>query len=645
MSYGVTPQLIEAFGDIIFRWSLNVQRRRGDPVRLLQMGQVDAQREDAGLTDAQIADRIGLTVEQTRYIRVVMERRRYRRDQYRKLFDLGVSRRYRQERDARAGEREMRPEALHLREAMAFHPDQVRKFAENGWWTGETLDRWLADRARETPDKTAVVMSGGKLPYSQLHDTALRLAGSLAGLGLGRGDVISVQLPNVPEFFFVYLAACALGCVTTTLHVPYRRAEIETLLRHSRARAVVSPVRIGDFPAAETFVQLRGEITTLEHVLTVGGAVEGALPLARLFETGSRPVDYRGPVGADPYLLLYTSGTSASPKGVPVSYQNFLSNARLGVSEHQIGPDDVMLSAAPFTHLFGLYSVHLALATGAASVLLPAFTPQELAAMVEEHQATVLFAAPAHLAACLGSGAFKQRDLSSLKLMIVAGSACPPALINDFLSLAANCRATQLWGMTEIQAGTYTRPGDPDEVPAHTAGRPAPGNEVRVASMEGDELPPGQEGELQIRGCSVFPGYFDNPDANAQAFVPGGWFRTGDLAVIDGSGNVKLTGRVKDVINRGGIKFNPQDVEDLLNQHPKIQQAAMAPVPDPVLGERACCFAVPAAGQAVTLEEICDYLLQFGIAKFKLPERLELIPAMPLTPTRKVIKSRLQATV
>ena len=320
-----------------------------------------------------------------------------------------------------------------------------------------------------------------------------------------------------------------------------------------------------------------------------------------------------------------------------------LGNARLSAPEHQITAEDVVLSAAPYSHLFGLYSFHLALAVGAANLLLPAFTPPDLAATIEKGKATALLTAPAHLAACLGAGLFDQHDISSLRLAIVSGSACAPDLARAFDAKMANGAMTQLWGMTETQAGLYTRPGDGIEVGAASAGRPSPGTEVRIAGPDDLPLGPGEEGELQVRGSLLFPGYYDNAQANAEAFTADGWFRSGDLATMDAAGNVSLTGRIKDLINRGGVKYNPLDVETLLDRHPKVQQSAIVPMADEVLGEKACCFVVPAADGAPTLEELCAYLLEHEIAKTKLPERLELVDEMPLTPTRKIIKGRLRA--
>jgi non-ribosomal peptide synthetase component E (peptide arylation enzyme) len=227
--------------------------------------------------------------------------------------------------------------------------------------------------------------------------------------------------------------------------------------------------------------------------------------------------------------------------------------------------------------------------------------------------------------------------------MIMSGSACPPDLVRWTAGQVPNCAVTQLWGMTETQGALYSRPGDPLDIAANSAGRPSPGTEIRIVDPDGRPCPPGEEGELQVRGCLLFPGFFNNAAANEASFTPDGWYRTGDLATIDAGGNVGITGRSKDVINRGGVKFNPRDVEDLLDAHPAILQSAIVPMPDPVLGERACAFVTLRSGAAAPkLEELCAYLLGKGIAKLKLPERLAVVAEMPLTPTRKIVKGKLK---
>jgi len=317
---------------------------------------------------------------------------------------------------------------------------------------------------------------------------------------------------------------------------------------------------------------------------------------------------------------------------VPHPSRTLLGNSRLGALEHGVTPESRVLCAAPLSHLYGLYSLHCAWSVGACTVLLPAFKPDELARTVERDRPTALWTGPAHVAACRNAGLFDRHDWSSLKLAIVSGSMAPSAVMHYFQDKVPGCAVTQLWGMTELQAGLYSRPGDGIEVAATSAGRPSPGTQVRISA----------DGELQVRGPLAFSGYYRNEEATRAAFTEDGWFRTGDLAQRRAE-NYAITGRSKDIINRGGVKFNPLDVEALLDAHPKILQSAIVSMPDPVLGEKACAFVTlkPGAPEP-SLAELCEYLLAREIAKTKLPERLVVIAEMPLTPTRKIIKSKLR---
>ena len=317
---------------------------------------------------------------------------------------------------------------------------------------------------------------------------------------------------------------------------------------------------------------------------------------------------------------------------MPHPYRTLLANARLGAPEHGLDSRDRVLSAAPFSHLYGLYSLHCAWAVGACTVLLPAFKPDDLSSLIQELKPTALWTAPAHMAACRAAGLFDKHDWSSLKLAIVSGSSAPPELMLFLKEKLSACAVTQLWGMTELQAGLYTRPGDAPAVSAASSGRPSPGTEVRLSA----------DNEIQVRGVPVFAGYFDNEEANRQAFTADGWFRSGDLGQMDGAGNVAITGRTKDVINRGGVKFNPAEVEMLLDSHPRILQSAIVPMPDPILGEKACAFVALRTPGELSLEELVEYLLAKNIAKNKLPEKLVVVAEMPLTPTRKIIKGKLK---
>ena len=531
---GVTEAMVESFGETIFGLSHNLQRRRGDPVRLKNFDDVERQRADLGLSDAEISERIGLSRDQVTFIRNLVERRKIRRNHYQRLLELGGGRRFRAERFTPHEERaEYGDVAMSLREAMRFDGERAALYLERGWWSpADTLSRWLMRAAAEAPDAPAVAGDGQSLTYGELAARVAALAGGLKALGLGPGDVVAVQLPNRAEYLVSYLAICAIGGVMTTLYLPYRAAEMESLLGHSGARAFIGLAETGDFSPARTALGLRSRLGSLEHVMVLGDAPDGTHPFDELTRAAPHDLSH-GPVAADPFLLLYTSGTSARPKGVPLAYQGILGNARLGVPEHGITAADRILSAAPFGHLYALYSFHLAMAAGATTVLLPAFTPPALAHALEREAVTVLFAAPAHVAACLGGGLLEAGALSALRLAVLSGSAVAPHVAKGLQERMANGHVTQLWGMTETQAGLYTRPADPIETVAGSAGRPSPGTEVRVVGPGDAEPAAGEEGELHVRGPLLFPGYFDHPEANREAFSADGWFRTGDLAVVD----------------------------------------------------------------------------------------------------------------
>lgn len=508
----------------------------------------------------------------------------------------------------------------------------------------ETLRDLVGALARASSAQPAIIGAGGTLSYAELHARALRLAAGLRSLGLGAGDIVAAQLPNSLAFVLCYLASGYIGATLQTIHMPYRGSEVETLLAHSRAAAVVTLAQGKEASPAGMVLARRAKLPELRHVIAVGGqpppdAIAFDSLLAAAADDSALP-----PVGAaDRFLLLYTSGTTAAPKGVPVDYRRFLTNAADSAAELQIDASSILLSAAPFTHLYGLFSVNLAFTTGATTAIMPPFTPAALADALDRCRPTGLFVAPAHMSACLNEGLLTPQRLASLAFVLISGSVCPPALAHAVQKLMPDGKVLQLWGMSEMQAGTFTRPDDPLEARATTAGRASPRMALRVAD-DATPLPAGAEGELQARGPSVFSGYLDNAAATAAAFTADGWFRTGDLARLDAHGNLTITGRLKDVINRGGVKFNPTDVETLIGAHAAVAQCAIVPMPDPVLGERACCFLVLKPGASVpTLDDLRAWLSTHEVAKPTWPERLEIIDEMPMTPTRKVKKAELAA--
>ncbi|MGD9920072.1 MAG: class I adenylate-forming enzyme family protein [Pseudorhodoplanes sp.] len=506
------------------------------------------------------------------------------------------------------------------------------------YWRDETLRDWLDHHAGHAPDQVAILGPNTRWSYGELHARAIGLAARLRSLGIGRGDVVAIQLPNLPEFVLTYLATGYAGAILQTLHMPYRGAEIEFLLQHSGAKAIVCMGQGKDFNPAEAVLAMKPRLPALAHVIALGSnPPPGALPFEARPATAS--LESR-PQADDDFVLLYTSGTVAAPKGVPTPYRKFLANARMSAPEHEIGPRSILLTAASLSHLYGLFAVNLTFAAGATMALLPAFTPPALAEALDTYRPTQLFTAPAHMTACLQAGLLTPERLGSLAMLQISGSACPPELARRIQDMMPNGKVTQLWGMSELQAGAFNRPSDPLEARMTSAGRASPGTELRI-TLDGAPVGAGEEGELQVRGCSVFDGYLGNADATADAFTADGWFCTGDLARMTADGNIRITGRLKDVINRGGVKFNPADIEALIDRHPAVLQCAIAPLPDPAMGERACCFAVLKSGATLSLDDIRAFLTQHDIAKTKWPERVEIVDEMPLTPTRKIKKAEL----
>ncbi|MGE0799493.1 MAG: class I adenylate-forming enzyme family protein [Lautropia sp.] len=527
----------------------------------------------------------------------------------------------------------------------------------------ETLYDAVVAHARQRGGSTALADDAGRVDYRTLSLLADRTAALLRARGLGAGDVIALQLPNGRPFVAALLAAGAIGATVQMLHMPYRRAELATLLRHGRARAFVGLRRFKD----ETPCRTVAELGIVEQVIEAD-----ELPLAEPPASGDAPAAAAIAAPLDPdsrYVLLYTSGTTAEPKGVPVSHRRFVGNAAASLAPLGVTAADVLLPAAPFSHLYGLFVLEMALLAGACVALLPAYSPDALIATLRRDRVTAVFAGPAHFRPLLGAGGaggagrvdgaggagtaapMPPADaFAAIRLVCLSGTAVAPDLARAVEALLPAGRVIQLWGMSELQAGSYGRPDDPAEIRWLTAGRPSPGTAFRIrppdvsaATAPGGsaaDLPPGREGRIQVRGPSLFDGYLDNPAATAAAFDDG-WFDTGDLGWLTDDGALVLSGRVKEIINRGGVKFNPIDIEAIIDRIPGITRSAVVPMPDPVLGERACVFVETTA--PITLAQVVAALEQAGIARFKWPERLETIAQMPLTPTQKVMRGRLTA--
>jgi len=533
-----------------------------------------------------------------------------------------------------------------LRNTRDYRAEDRERFVREGLWNDDTLTTWLEYWSARTPDQIAIRAPQGDISYRELDGQVGRLAGELLDLGIRRGQAVAIQLPNLPEFLVIYLAVARIGAVLLTMHMPYRSEELAPLLRHGRARAIVCGPANARFDAPAVMCALRERLPHAEHILVAGPAPAptGCLSLNECIDRGRpRPVT-DPPVVSDPVLLCFTSGTSAAPKAVLRTYETACANARIYSPTIGLDSHDVVMIAPPFTHVFGLCCVHNTLCHGATIALLPLFTPEAYAETIARCRPSVLFTAPAHVAATLKAGLLDDVDLSSLREVVIAGSVCPPEVAAALERRMPSGRAGQLFGMTETILIMQTPTDAPADVRHGSTGRVTQGIEARIASpTDGSVLGLDEEGELQVRGYSIMSGYLANDEANRAAFTEDNWFRTGDLATIDADGNVRITGRVKDIINRGGVKINPTDVENAVVTHPDVIHAAIVPMPDDVLGEKACLFVTVVPNARMDLETMLAHLESQGVARMRWPERLEVIDEMPMTPTRKIVKGELKA--
>jgi acyl-CoA synthetase (AMP-forming)/AMP-acid ligase II len=503
-----------------------------------------------------------------------------------------------------------------------------------------TLLDWLDVWAETSPDRLAVdTLNDGTLTYAALRQKSRSLAAALLARGLVPGDHIAIQLPSYPEFVVTYLAACRAGLVLTTMHVPYRYEELKPLMEFSGARAVVT-AKLPNYDGPQTMRRLRDAVGSLEMVIVVGqDDPEDALSFDRLLAEGDPSTLPARPSPEAKCTLCFTSGTAAAPKGVRRVQRVMAENAERFVEMIAMTPEDRVMIAPPLTHVFGLLCAGNAIRAGATILPLPVFTPPAYADYLVNLAPTIIYSAPAHLAATLKSGVLDEFTPESVRDVIVGGSICPPAVASNFEARLPNGRVGCLFGMTEALLTTQTRLSDAPAIRHGTVGRLAEGLQGRIAADDGRTVPQGELGELQLSGYSILSEYDNNPEATAASFTEDGWFRTGDLAYFDEEGNIVIAGRVKDLINRGGIKINPADIESCLDAHERIVQSALVPMPDDVLGERICLYATLTPGPKLTLDDVCSYLEKLGVAKMRWPERLEVIEEMPMTPTKKITKA------
>ncbi len=521
-------------------------------------------------------------------------------------------------------------------------PEMVRTYTERGDWGSTTFSELLAERAEAHPGREALCDRGARITYGELRNRVDRVAARLQRLGIGRNDVVTIQLPNWIEFACAFFAVERVGGIANKINPDFRSAELEYILRFSESAAYICPTAFKGFDYPEMIGALRPGLPDLRQVCVVDGPGRAdAAPLAAALD-GSEPGTPLRPAATganDVFRMAFTSGTTGNPKAVLHSHNTTLPTARYKNEDLGITQDDVILIYLPLGLNWGYLALLQTILAGARAVLLDRFTARGALRLIADEGVTYVPTAPASVIAMLNEPDLEAFDLSSLRLVMTGGASCPIETIRAFRTRMRG-GFVELYGMLETGFHTYTRPSDDPELVAGTCGAPQKSLGLRLIDEAGRDVADGAEGEIAARGPSVHLGYAKNPAANAEAFTDDGWFRTGDMGRFDERGNLTIVGRNKEMINRGGKKFHPREIEEILYAHPDVLHAAVIGVADPRLGERNCLCVVPRAGRDLQLEDFVQ-LLRDRVATYKLPETLEVFPEFPFTPTGKLQRHEL----
>lgn len=514
-------------------------------------------------------------------------------------------------------------------------PDAIRQ-------TYDALSRltvWqaLERTALRLPDKTALVEGDRRLTFSQLRARAEELSRGLAARGLRKGDVAAIYMRNSVEFVTVFYALQRLGVVVAWLNPLYRETEARFILEDSGARTVFLFEEWQGFRYLEAVASLRSGLPKLETVVVApgpgaaGGRGPGVVALSEIGAPGGEAVEV---TTDDLSMLIYTSGTTGRPKGAAINQSQVV---RAGFSYTQgvdACEDDVFLGFLPMSHAYGCGSLLLQpILLGATLVLLDRFSTTAAFDLIERERCTIQLAAPAHYLMELADPTRASRDLRSLRAGLIAGQIAPEGLIAR-VQEEMGLYLSSFLGSSEVGPGlSIILPfGTPLAVREESIGYPIEGTRARVVDpVTGEDLAPGQPGELLLSGWHVMQGYWNNPAETANQ-LRDGWLHTGDLVVVDGDGRLRILGRIKEFINRGGLKIIPSELEGLLVRHPDVAEACVVPTPNPVLGESICaCLRMMPGATRLTLAEVRAFL-EGKVAPYKLPDELLVLDEFPRMP-------------
>ena len=542
-------------------------------------------------------------------------------------------------------------------EGSRLTPEMVGVYTQRGRWSHRLLHDYLWQYAEERPEHTAVVgpARGGtgqvRLCYKALRGEVEELARALVALELGPGDIVSVQLPNWYEFLVATLAVSRIGAVLNGVTPVYRQHELRFILGRTASKVFIIPSRFRDFDYVEMISELRSDLPALRHIVVVDERAPREMlsfdQLLGLGRDGALSKVSPGPGSANDLVqVAFTSGTTGEPKGVMHTHNTLLATVRAVIDHIGIRPEQVNLVISPVGHQTGfLWGLLVTLMTGGTCIFQDRWDPAVAVEMISREGVTTIAGATPFLRDLTYAPNLAPEKVKTLQTFITAGAPIPSVVAQDAVT-RLGCKVHSAWGMTEYGIGTAVGEGDPEEKAATSDGRPVPGAEIRVVDEQGRPAAPSQEGDLQIRGPGLFAGYYKRPDLTENSFSPDGFLRTGDRAREDREGFIRLMGRTKDIIIRGGEKISVAEIEEMLYAHPKIKDVAIVAMPHERLGEQACAFVV-LKGEVggLNLGELTDFLLRKQIAKQKLPERLQVIPELPRTVTGKVQKFKLREEI
>ncbi len=532
-----------------------------------------------------------------------------------------------------------------------YSAGEIRAFRDSGLWADDIMFDLLATRATERPGKVFATDGHRSLTYRQMHESVLRLAAGFHKRGWRSGDTVAVHLPNWVEFIEVVTALSRLGIITVPIMPIYRRDEVGYVTAHADVRGVITPAVFKGFDYLDMYRDVRRERPGLEILVARPGAADlGDVVALDDVRTEKIPAatDLPSPPSADdPFLIVYTSGTTSRPKGCVHTFNTYCSGARTLTHSFGYTEDDVQFGPSPITHTTGLVtSVLVPLLNGAATHVMAEWEPVRGAAEIARFGCTQAVTATTFLQMLLEAYDPARDDLSSLRIWVCAGAPIPRAVVERAHQTLPGMKVLSLYGRSENLMTTTCTVDDHTERALNSDGSSQPGHEVAIVDEAGNEVPRGAEGDIAYRGPSHMIGYLGDPGETAALFTPGGLSRSGDLGVMDADGFVRVTGRLKDIIIRGGMNISARELEDHLVSHPSLTDSAVVGYPDDRLGERVAVFVVTREGHPEpTVEDLRTYLTAHGVAIQKTPERVIGLDSLPMTATGKVQKHILRQQV